>query len=156
MSLSEAQRAIVSLQNRALRTNEGYTLDVLDRALDEVVRNYDNPKPAPWQARSALANAAKVVQSRRDTVGTISLDDEARSQDVGDTDGGFAVVDLRDWLDRTSAVTDEQRSLLIGIADGHGPAQLAQDRGVPIQRMRERLSRARSRARTAFDRAAAA
>lgn len=156
MSLSEAQRAIVSLQNRALSTSEGYKIDVLDRALDEVVRNYGNPRPAPWQIRSALANAAKVVQFRRDTVTTTSLDDSGSASDLGAIDEEFVVLEIRDWLDRTAVVSTEQRQLLIGLAEGDDAARLADDHGVPVQRMRERISRARARARAAYAAEAAA
>ncbi len=149
MPLSEAQSAIVSLQRRALRSRESYTIDVVDRALDEIVRNYDNPKPAPWQVRSALANAAKVVRGRREVVAPVDFRDERGSQ-PGVTDAELELVDVRDWLDRTPALSDTQRRLLVRIADGDDAVELAADSGVPIPRMRERIARARSRARQAY------
>lgn len=156
MSLSEAQRAIVTLQSRALSSRESYTIDVLDRALDEVVRNYDNPKPHQWQVRSALANAAKVVQFRGHTVTPASFDDADNSPRLATVDEKFALFELRDWLERTPAVSSEERLLLIGLAEGEDASRLAQERGVPVQRMRERISRARTRARHAYAAEAAA
>ena len=150
MSLSEAQRAIVTLQNRALSTSEGYTIDVLDRALDEVVRNYGNDKPAPWQVRSALANAAKVVQFRRDIVTPTSFDDADSAPEFGFVDEAFALLAIRDWLDRSPSVSDEQRRVLLRLADGDDAAALANERRIPVPRMREKIARARAAARAAY------
>lgn len=150
MSFSEAQRAIVTLQSRALRSREGYTIDVLDRALDEVVRNYDNPDPHQWQVRSALANAAKVVQFRGETVTPTSFDDADNASSLAAVDDEFALFELRDWLDRTPTVSTEERQLLIGLAGGDDASSLARERGVPVQRMHERISRARTRAHDAY------
>lgn len=156
MSFSEAQRAIITLQGRALSAREGYTIDVLERALDEVVRNYDNARPSEWQTRSALANAAKVVRFRRDSVAPTVFDDGGNRSGLAAVDAEFALFELREWLDRTPAVSAEERRLLIGIANGGDASHLAQDQGVPVQRMRERISRARARARVAYIAEAAA
>src|SRR4051794_33238943 len=113
MNLTAAQSAINSLQGQALRRQDGYTLDRLDRALDEIVRNYENERPAAWQVRSALANAAKVVQSRRAVV-TLTPRTEGDSRgrpDTGSVDDAFAVAEVRDWLWRTPALTDDERKL---------------------------------------------
>ena len=152
MSLTEAQRAIAHLQGLALRASDGYTIDVLDRALDEIVRNPDNPSPYLWQVRSARANAAKVVQARREvvTLDTSGEDEPSVVEDAATTDTGYGVVEIREWLRTSSRLTEPDRTLLTAVADGQDSEHLAEVLELPVQRVRERLSRARKRAGIAY------
>jgi hypothetical protein len=139
----EAQSAYSTLQSRALSASGGYMLSRLERALDEILRNPRNTSPAPFQVRSALANAGKVIENRRKLAPQDSLDEQAKSFDEpGKIDARYGVVEISYWLDR-AAVSDADRGLLRCLAAGADATALAETAGVSVQRMRERVSRAR-------------
>lgn len=154
MITQQAQQALISLQQRAINTHDSYFLERAERALDEVVRNHENASPAAFQIRSALANAAKVIADRRTKVPVASLDCEVEghsfTQEPGVTDGGYAVVDLLQWIHSTSALTALERRLILDLAEGEDAGSIASRTGVPVARMRERISRVRKIARHAY------
>jgi hypothetical protein len=148
VSLSaQAQAALARLYTKAANTPDNFDLERIDRALDEILRLNSTDVPSR-QVRSALANASKVILDRRKIVPLVSLD--AVSVDVASPDGEEAVVDLRAWLHGTRRITEQQRRLLMRLADGDSTDVLAGAHRVPLLRMRERVSRARQAARAAY------
>ncbi len=156
--IDQAQNALLSLQRRASYTADSYSLDRIDRALDEISRHVDNPRPAAFQIRSAYANAGKVIASRRAIAPTASLDrpraDDPGSAapDPGADEGGYAAVELLDWLRMSPSLTTPERRLILDLSRGEDASSLASKYGVPIARIRERISRARATARAAYGR----
>jgi hypothetical protein len=150
--------AYLYLQKRAHRQHDSYTIERIDRALDEIVNNPGRTDPVPFQVRSSMANAAKVIKARRVIAPVIPLEahDAHRS---GGTSGDvasvsdaspYAVVETVAWLNGTRLVSPTQRALLLALVRGHDAATLAAASGVPVPRMRERIARARAAARRAY------
>lgn len=158
MISDQARDALIGLHRRASRTYDLYSLDRIDRALDEISRNTGNDRPAAFQVRSANANAGKVIASRRAIAQMDSLDRESdhdagpATPDPGVEEGGYAVVDLLDWLRNSPSFTPPERSLMLDLSRGEDAPSLAAKYGVPVARIRERISRARATARTAYRR----
>jgi hypothetical protein len=156
MITEQAHDALVSMQRRARNTADSYSLDRIDRALDEISRNLGNDRPAPFQTRSAYANAGKVIASRRLIAPTVSLDrardDEPASaaRGIGADEDGYAVVELLDWLRTSPSLTPPLRRLIVDLSRGEDALSLASKYGVPVARIRERISRARAAARAAY------
>jgi hypothetical protein len=148
MFSEQAQSAYLSLQSKAMMAADSYILDRVERALDEISRNPNNTSPAAHQVRSAWANSRKVLDRRRQLAPQISIDAPAGAEPV-ELDASFAVVDALDWLEH-AAVSDSDRHLLRGLADGADAHSLAEADGVGVQRMRERISRARRAAATDY------
>jgi hypothetical protein len=142
----QACDAMTALYARARKTRDVFELERIDRALDEIVRLNDT-KPAAFQIRSAMANASKVILARRALVPCISLDG---AQHCGVRDGQFAATDLTLWLEATSALTREQRSLMRLVAREEDPAAIAAAHGMAPALMRQRISRLRKAARDAY------
>ncbi|OBK28870.1 hypothetical protein A5634_19720 [Mycobacterium asiaticum] len=140
MFSSQAQSAYLTLQSMAMSAKDNYTLNRAERALDEILRNPGNAKPAGHQVRSAWANAGKVLDNRRRIVPQLSLDTPGLQ--VAEADGAYDTVDILDWLDH-AAVSASDRNVLRSLAGGADAEALADDAGVPVQRLRERISRAR-------------
>lgn len=144
---SNALAAVEHLQRRAARLYDVYELERLDRALDEIVENLHREYPAPFQCRSALANAAKVIQKRRTIRRYDSLDKpfaDGALPDVGVVEANFAVIELIQWIDTSPSLSQGERRLLRDLVAGEDAESLARRDGVPVTRMRERISRARS------------
>lgn len=140
MFSSEAQSAYIALQSRILETQDNYTVERAERALDEIIRNPENTTPANHQVRSAWANAGKVLQNRREVAPQVHLDTPGLR--LGVTDGDYDAVEVLDWLDH-AAVSAPARLLLHSLAVGADAQMLAEAQGIPVQRVRERISRAR-------------
>lgn len=148
MLSTQVQSAVQALQARALATADSYEFDVTDRALDELLRHPGSHHPAPFQVRSARANAAKVVRCRwqaydqeilrnRDTRPGVHRQHRLALEAEG------SGIDIRDWLARTSSLTDGQRRILSDLADGHDAGTLSVRDRAPLSRVQERISRAR-------------
>lgn len=144
----QAQAALTRLYNQAHRSTDNFDLERIDRALDEIVR-LNSTESYGRQVRSALANASKVIRERRNTVSAVSL--EARQIDAASPDCQEPVIDLRLWLRDTKRITEQQRRLLMLLADEHDADAVASMYGIPPPRMREQISRARRAARAAYD-----
>lgn len=141
MFTSQAQSAYSTLQAKATSATDSYIVDRLERALDEIIRNPQNTRPADFQVRSAWANAGKVIDDRRKLAPQFSLD----APGVGDrtaVDALYGAIEVLDWLDH-AFLSDRDRRLLHGLATGADAGVLADAEGVCVQRMRERVSRAR-------------
>lgn len=143
----QAEAALMSLYEHEKRTADNFAKERIERALDEIVR-LNRPAPPAQQVRSAMANASKVILSRRETVVAETL--EARQVEVAAPVGDEDVTDLKEWLRRTPGVTERQRTLLFRLADGHDAADLAAVYHIPADRIREQISRTRRAARTAY------
>ena len=141
----QAEAALMSLYEQEKRTTDNFAKERIERALDEIVRLNSTDPPAR-QVRSAMANASKVILSRRETVAAETL--EARQVEIAAPGGDEDVTDLKEWLRRTPGVTERQRTLLSRLADGHDAADLAAVFHIPADRMREQISRTRRAART--------
>lgn len=150
---STSLAAVVYLQQRSTRFTDIFELERHDRAIDELVANLDRSAPTPFQTRSALTNASKVIVGRRGIRSYGSLD-RPRSDDslpdVGTIDPAYVVVDIYHWLDTSPSLRPADRQLLRALAQGEDAHSLAPRYSLPVSRMRERISRARSAARAAY------
>jgi DNA-directed RNA polymerase specialized sigma24 family protein len=157
MTYTEAQRALITLQNCVARATDCYQLDVLERAMDEIVRNFENPKPAAWQVRSAQANAGKIVRQRRQLAPMPSLDaaDLFQREPIDPIDK-YAEAACREWLRTTNGLTHADRRLLIALYDGFDAVMIAATDHRPVERIREQISRARRKAQIPYEHALAA
>jgi len=154
MFSEQAASAYLSLQSKALSAGDNYTLSRVERALDEILRNPQNTNPTSHQIRSAWANAGKVLHRRR----KLAPEDSVNIPRAGDpfvVESGFAVVEINDWLKHAEVSTSERR-LLRRLADGGDARTLANSDGIEVQRMRERISRARRTAAAEYVRMEAA
>lgn len=147
MFSTEAQSAYLILQAQARNTHDDYTLERIDRALDEIVRNLSKTDPPEHQVRSALANAGKVMANRRRLAPVVSHEDLVT--DVDAREDGYDVVELRSWLE-TAPLPSPARTLLVALAAGADAKDLAAQQDVPVQRIRERIARARKSARADY------
>jgi hypothetical protein len=141
MFTTQAQSAYSTLQTRAIPATDSYILDRLERALDEIIRNPQNTRPAAFQVRSAWANAGKVIDDRRRLAPQFSFNAPGMEEQTA-IDSRYGAVETLDWLDR-AFLSDHDRRLLRGLATGADSRALADVEGVCVQRMRERVSRAR-------------
>lgn len=150
--------AVLILQEQSKvkdKTLDSFELDRIDRALDELVRKPGKRGTPSRLVRSARANALKVVVSRGQHV-AFSIDQEdlhARKRgqvELALATDDFAEVDIRDWLDRTLSISEEQRWLLKATAAGFDAELLGSAMSLPTARVRERISRARRAAYTGY------
>jgi hypothetical protein len=162
MTYTQGQSALIKLQACTANARDCYTLDMLERAMDEIVRNLGNPKPAAWQVRSAMANASKIVKQRRQQAPSASLDVE---RGVGDVLSPGALADpvdrhaemmCREWLRTADGLTCHDRRLLLALYSGFDAVMIAATDNRPVERVREQISRARGRARGLYEYALAA
>lgn len=158
MISDEVLSAVITLQKRMLTASEVYQLDRHDRALDELLRSPCCKAPVHFQTRSALAHAGQVLADRR-RLGTIvpidqltSLESLGPVRDLPVTDQEIVALDILLWLETTPSLSDTERTILRQLAAGSEAVTLAAKYDVPISRMRERISRARAAARTAYQR----
>jgi hypothetical protein len=140
MFSSEAQSAYITLQSTAMSASDNYIIDRAERALDEILRNPGNTNPSAHQVRSAWANAGKVLDNRRRLVSQVPIDTPGLH--VAEVDGAYGAVEILDWVDH-AAVSASDRIVLRSLAGGADASMLADAEGVPVQRVRERISRAR-------------
>jgi len=155
----EAQAAVSYLQQQTdskKSAHDSFELDRIDRALDEITRNPDKTTPPRRQVRSARANALKVVRHHV-ALEAFSLDDpelhehkRQQAEIAVQYGGGIEDVEMREWLDHTPSLTDDERTLLHALADGFDAELIALARNLPIKRVRERISRARRAARRGY------
>ncbi|MFE3109065.1 hypothetical protein ACFXKJ_19410 [Kitasatospora indigofera] len=146
--------AVDALQKQALASCDIYELDRIDRALDELLRNpTDASTPAPYRARSAMGHAYEALERRRAIAPCVPLD-PARV-DCDQTDSSLLVAEILTWLRTEPSLTMSERILLGELAHGLDAASMAHRHAVPLPRMRERISRARRRARAVWQAAEA-
>ncbi|WP_280181757.1 hypothetical protein [Nocardia farcinica] len=149
MISAQAQAALSTLHERAKKTSDNFELERIDRALDEIIR-LNSVAPAAFQVRSAMAHASKVLLDRRALAPSSSVEEFESGREPGQPEGRFAVVDLAAWLQTTRSLTDAQRRLVHQLAADLDVEDLASVYGVMPARLRERISRTRKAARTAY------
>ncbi|MFD5209326.1 hypothetical protein ACFWIP_00375 [Streptomyces anulatus] len=138
--------ALIALQRRALGACDTYQLDRIDRALDELLRNpSDESTPAEYRVRSAMGHAYETLERRRAIAPYTAP--EAADAEYGVVDQGYPVVEFFEWLRREPGIPPAYRTVLQALAQGEDAESLAAQQGQPVPRMRERISRARNRAR---------
>lgn len=148
----EAQSALLILHRKALQESTTYWLERYERALDECTRNFARATPAVFQVRSALANAKKRIDDHDRLAPSVSFD----AAFVEDTMGVHnadetAVVDILAWLRTTPSLSLAERELLLDLAAGEDAESLARRTGAKIASVRQKISRARAAARTAWE-----
>jgi hypothetical protein len=142
----QAQAALIRLYDQAKRTTDSFSLERIDRALDEIIRLNSTDPPA-WQVRSAMANASKVITARHQIVSPWPDGCETSNASA---DGHEDAIELRSWLRTTPRVTERQRRLLTLLAEGHDAVDVAALHDIPVLRAREQISRTRRAARAAY------
>jgi DNA-directed RNA polymerase specialized sigma24 family protein len=115
------------------------------RAIDKLVRNPNMTGDAFRIARNALSDARKIL-ARRHQLLPLSALEEADVRLPGDD----KVIELTDWLERTSDLNADERSLLERLAEGATADDIARELDLPVTVVRVRISRARARARRAW------
>lgn len=146
--------AVIALQEQALASRGTYELDRLERALDELLRNpSDAVTPTRFRVRSAMGHAYEALERRRAIASPVPLDIDRAY--CGHVDGRYLVVELMAWLSNEPGLAKNERSLLVALARGGDAASLAARHGLPLPRMRERISRARRNARALWQNAEA-
>jgi hypothetical protein len=134
--------AILALQQRALATRDAYELDRIDRALDELLRNpTDTTTPPKYRVRSAMGHAYEAMERRKAIAPCASID--AEQSDHGRHDANYLLIEILEWLRVGSGLTKGERALLSALAQGGDAESLAAHHGLPVPRMRQRISRAR-------------
>ncbi|MEU7990099.1 hypothetical protein AB0B56_35070 [Streptosporangium canum] len=149
MLTEQAHDALLALYTRASKTSDNYELERIERALDEIIR-LNSTDPVPFQMRSALAHAGQLLRERRGLALFAPLDDIEPHREPGRCEVRFAVVDISMWLQMTSALTENQRQLMSRLISEEDVTVIAEDHGLVPARMRERVSRLRRIARTAY------
>ncbi|MGW7314630.1 hypothetical protein [Streptomyces sp. NPDC054865] len=138
--------AIFALQKRALATCDTYELDRIDRALDELLRNpSDAATPTDYRVRSAMGHAYEALERRKAIAPSISLGAEHSHR--GAVDQAYTAIELFEWLRADPGIPQSQRVVLLALAHGDDAESLATRDGLALSRARERISRARKRAR---------
>lgn len=143
----QAEAALMRLYEQASHSTDNFTLERIDRALDEILR-LNGTEPPVRQVRSAMAHAYQVIRDRRRTVVPETL--EAREIEPPNSGMDEDVIDLQEWLRSTPRVTGQQRNLLGLLANDPDAADLAAMYHVSVLRMREQISRTRRAARIAY------
>ena len=151
MITEQAQAALPRFHALAGPSADVFELDRVDRALDEVLR-LNSDQPAAFQVRSALANASKVLRHRRTLAVTTPLGDVLPQHEPGVCDDGAAQIDVLLWVQTSPAFTTSQREVLQLLCSEQDSAAIAEAWGLAPGRVRERVSRARRAARSAYER----
>ncbi|MGV9850565.1 hypothetical protein ACWDWU_17625 [Streptomyces sp. NPDC003442] len=137
--------AVQQLQAQALRTSDAYGLERIERALDELIRKPHDDKPAPFLIRSALGHAYETIERRKAIAPHTEL--PAGGQEPGCVEGAYAEIEMCAWVSAEPGLKEADRSLLTHLVRGRDAVMLAEQEGVPVTRMRERISRCRRQAR---------
>lgn len=143
----QSEAALIRLYKRARRAQDDYTLERVDRALDEIIRT-DKPGLPEHRVSSALSTASNAIREQREVIATEYLED--LKEDVPVPGSEEDVIDLMDWVARSRSISHHHRDLLRLLADGWVAADMADVYGVPVLRMREEIARARKCALLAY------
>jgi hypothetical protein len=136
-------KAVALLQART-RTRDPWRAEQAEEALNFLLSKPDRTGDPQRLVRNALAEASKKLR-RRAKIFTENID---RIQMVnGQANDGLGTLrfDLTNLI-RRGGFNARDRSLLSRALDGSEAEDIAQELQIPIQRARERLSRARARA----------
>lgn len=141
--------AVCQLQDRSLRTCDTYALERIERALDELLRKPHEDAPVPYLLRSALGHAYETIERRKAIARQCELNAEGR--EAAFVEGAYDVVEVAVWVCGQSGLREQDRALLLQLAQGHDSETLAEKMDIPVTRMRERISRCRRQARQLWD-----
>lgn len=119
-----------------------------EEALVELVGNPERTDPPPHQVRNALSNASKKLKRRHELMDEFS---PTLTFGIDRPVLHLAAESIHDIESVVSRMSSEDRSLIEAAADESGAEELAEQLCVPVQRARERLSRARARARALWE-----
>lgn len=134
--------AVVRLQKRIRNSSSLTDEDRADEALNLLLNKPDRSKPPHHLERNMLSEATKKLARRAEL-----MTEERQSSLMsvgGDGTRGTLVFELRDFLGRDLNADDG--ALLMALLEGDDAEEIALALGVPVERVRERLSRARARA----------
>lgn len=160
MISDETQKAVCTLQKQATRSAELKAQERDERAIDELLRHPENPLPEHYQRRNAVRHARWDQTRKAKKASYTSLDDAGQFQTgfdriiasdprylavIASADHGFGIGDILEWLTTSLSLREADRALLMALADGYDAELMALLHNVPLKRMRERISRARSR-----------
>lgn len=140
--------AVKSLQEQALSTCDHYEWERIELALDEILRQPASETPAQKRVWSARGHAYETLKRRGQIVPQASDGQEPRY-----VEGAFLMVEVTAWISLEPDFSAADRALLADLAEGWDAVMIAERDGVPLPRVRERISRCRSRARALRDKA---
>lgn len=146
----EAEKAVCKLQDRVSKTADLKAQECDERAIDEIIRHPENTLPEAYQRKNAVRHAQWDMTRRAKKTSYTSLDDPGQfetaiDQIIAREDSGFGLGEIMLWLATSSGLREADRAILMALADGYDAEILALMNGIPVKRMRERISRARSR-----------
>lgn len=146
----EAEKAVCTLQNRVSKTADLKAQERDERAIDEIIRHPENTLPESFQRKNAVRHAQWDMTRRAKKTSSTSLDDPGQFETaieriIAHEDAGFGLGEIMLWLATSSGLREADRAILMALADGYDAELLALMKGIPVKRMRERISRARSR-----------
>jgi hypothetical protein len=136
--------AIRALQDRCSRERRKNVGEVLEEALDDLVRNPNRDGDPDFLAGSAVARARTKLKRRAEIAPSVPL--ENVSEPATDDRGKHEVLMAKDAVER-SGLTAKDRCYLRLVATGAGSREIAELEGVAVSLARVRVSRAHSRAR---------
>lgn len=134
--------AVMRLQARLRATTSHRAAAQTEHALDLVLNQPDNRAEPQRQVRNALSEAGKKAMRRAHL-----LTDERKLglfANAGNGLDGILRFELEDFI--ACDVPPADRPLLAAALAGGGAEAIAETYGIPVERARERLSRARARA----------
>lgn len=139
--------ACAALYQRLARTQSfnQWETDRAEEALTELVNNPDRSDPPAHQIRNALSNASKKLRRRSEMDAYFFPNLQFGIDRAVPHDSVENALDIASVLSRMPRA---ERRLLELAASGAESDDIAVELGLPVQRVRERLSRARRRART--------
>lgn len=146
---TSTQLAVQTAQSRLDRTTSGYKQDLLDLALDELLRQPDREGDPEHLLGNALANSRKHLRRRR-AIAPVTTYGDARDlatladadADAGTVDPVPVLIDALDWLQRARLTKAERTALTEAAVAEFLPGPKRTDASA-----QQRLSRARASAR---------
>jgi hypothetical protein len=143
--------AVKAAQSRRRSTPSGYEQDLYDQALDELLRQPDRDGDPERLLANAIANARKRFRRRQEIAPVVSYGGPVGLVDLffpGEPDHGPGVIDALEWLGSAPLTRSEQTALMLE-AHGFDAPFVAAGTSLTVNAARQRLTRARSSARTA-------
>lgn len=135
-------QAVVRLQKRIRNSSSLSDEDRADEALNLLLNKPERSKLPHHLERNMIGEATKKL-ARRDEL--MTEERQASLMSVGgDGTLGTLTFELRDFFERDLSADDG--SLLTAVLEGDDAEDIALAVGLPVERVRERLSRARARA----------
>jgi hypothetical protein len=144
---TSTQLAVQTAQSRLDRTTSGYKQDLLDLALDELLRQPNREGDPEHLLGNALANSRKHLRRRR-AIASVTAYGDAQDlvtlADAGTVDSLPVLIEALDWLQRARLTQAERTALTEAAVAEFLPGPKGADASA-----QQRLSRARASARAA-------